>query len=48
MMKFKITKVKGIEYLQIWENGSMLIHAGSAKKVHKLVKARKDEMKLDD
>ena len=47
-MKFKITKVKGIQYLQIWED-KMLMHCGSAKKVYKkLVKLQKMEIDHPD
>ena len=48
-MKFKITKVKGINYLQIWEEGKMLLHCGSAEKVYnKLVKVEELEKKESD
>ncbi len=47
-MKFKITKVKGIQYLQIWED-KMLMHCGPANKVYrKLVKLQKMEIDHPD
>ena len=47
-MKFKITTVKGNEYLQIWED-KMLMHCGSPKKVYqKLVKLKKMELDYPD
>ena len=48
-MKFKTPKVKGISYLQIWEDDKMLMHCGSAKKVYKkLVKLQKMELEHPD
>lgn len=44
-MKFKISVVKGVEYLQIWEDDrSKCVQIGSAKAILKL-KSENEEMK---